>query len=95
MCSKCASSRSSWRFLMLTTRSVRAALASLQALQPKKRSKVLLVEAGENRNLELGSRNLEGVTLLGSRELTAYHLLDHSSVLLSEAAAKKLSEGLA
>jgi large subunit ribosomal protein L4 len=77
------------------TRSVRAALASLQALQPKKRSKVLLVEAGGNRNLELGSRNLEGVTLLGSRELTAYHLLDHSSVLLSEAAAKKLSEGLA
>lgn len=77
------------------TRSVRTALAALQALQPKKQSRVLVVEAGENRNLTLGSRNLEGVTLVGSRDLSAYHLLGHSTVLVSEAAAKKLSEGLA
>ncbi|MGE5646979.1 MAG: 50S ribosomal protein L4 [Acidobacteriota bacterium] len=57
--------------------------------------KVLLVEAGqENRNLTLGSRNLEGVTLVATRDVNAYHLLGHKNVFLSEAAAKKLSEGL-
>lgn len=58
-------------------------------------SSVLLVEAGSNRNLELGSRNLEGVKLVPTRKVTTYDLLRHRHVLLSEAAAKKLSEGLA
>ncbi len=56
--------------------------------------KVLLVENDENRNLELGSRNLDGVTLVASRAVTTYDLLGHQHVLLSEAAAKKLSEAL-
>ena len=56
---------------------------------------VLIVDNDENRNLALGSRNLTGVTLMKSREINAYHLLNHKNVLLSEAAAKKLSEGLA
>jgi large subunit ribosomal protein L4 len=56
--------------------------------------KVLLVDNDENRNLELGSRNLEGVTLVPSRAVTTYDLLGHQHVLLSEAAAKKLSEAL-
>jgi large subunit ribosomal protein L4 len=71
------------------TKTVRAALNKLEA-----RRKVLLIENGENRNLELGSRNLEGVTLVASREVTAYHLLEHHRVLVSEAAARKLSEAL-
>ena len=50
---------------------------------------------GENRNLALGSRNLEGVKLVPSREVTVYDLLAHKQVLLSEAAARKLSEALA
>ena len=55
----------------------------------------LVVDNGENRNLELGVRNLKGVTLLPTRAVNPYHLLGHQSVLLSEAAARKFSEALA
>src|SRR5439155_26514482 len=55
---------------------------------------VLLVDNGEHRNLELGVRNLKGVTLLATREVNPYHLLGHQSVLLSEGAARKFSEAL-
>ena len=55
---------------------------------------VLLVDNAENRNLELSSRNLEGVKLVASRDVNVYDLLGHQQVLLTEAAAKKLSEGL-
>src|ERR1700683_4860501 len=57
--------------------------------------KVLLVENAENRNLTLGIRNLPGVTLMPTRAVNAFHLLGHDRVLLSEAAARKLSEALA
>lgn len=56
---------------------------------------VLVVDNGENRNLSLGVRNLEGVTLLPTRDVNPYHLLGHHSVLISEAAARKFSEALA
>ena len=56
---------------------------------------VLVVDNGENRNLQLGVRNLAGVTLMPTRDVNAYHLLGHRRVLLSEAAARKLSEALA
>jgi len=56
---------------------------------------VLVVDNGDNRNLELGVRNLKGVTLLATREVNPYHLLGHQSVLISEAAARKFSEALA
>jgi large subunit ribosomal protein L4 len=56
---------------------------------------VLVVENGDNRNLQLGIRNLKGVTLLPTREVTPYHVLGHQSLLLSEAAARKFSEALA
>jgi large subunit ribosomal protein L4 len=56
---------------------------------------VLVVENGENRNLTLGIRNLKGVTLLPTREVNAFHVLGHQSLLLSAAAARKFSEALA
>jgi large subunit ribosomal protein L4 len=56
---------------------------------------VLLVDNADNRNLELSSRNLEGVKLVSSRNVNVYDLLGHQQVLVSEAAAKKLSEALA
>jgi large subunit ribosomal protein L4 len=56
---------------------------------------VLVVDNGENRNLALGVRNLKGVTLLPTRDINAFHLLAHTSVLISEAAARKFSEALA
>ena len=72
------------------TKAMRAVLTTLGA--PKT---VLLVDTGENRNLELGARNLAGVKLVSSRDVDVYDLLGHSGVLLSEQAAKKLSEALA
>jgi large subunit ribosomal protein L4 len=56
---------------------------------------VLLVDNGDNRNLQLSSRNLPGVKLVLSRDVNVYDLLKHNQVLMSEAAAKKLSEALA
>jgi large subunit ribosomal protein L4 len=56
---------------------------------------VLLVDNSGDRNLTLGTRNLEGVTLMPTREVNPYHLLGHHDVLLSEAAARKFSEALA
>jgi large subunit ribosomal protein L4 len=72
------------------TRVMRSALDTLEANRT-----VLLVDNSEDRNLELSSRNLEGVKLVSSREVNVYDLLGHEQVLLSEAAAKKLSEALA
>jgi large subunit ribosomal protein L4 len=79
-----------FRFDDHKTKNISAALGRLET-----NDTVLLVESGENRNLELGSRNIEGVTLVPTREVTVYHLLSHSQVLLSEAAARRLSEALA
>ncbi len=56
---------------------------------------MLLVDNPEDNRLALGSRNLPGVTLQRSQEVTAYHLLGHQRILISEAAARKLSEVLA
>jgi large subunit ribosomal protein L4 len=69
------------------TKSMRATLDKLEAS-----TTVLLVDNAHERNLALGSRNLPGVTLLGTREVTPYHLLRHQRVLLSLDAAKKFSE---
>jgi large subunit ribosomal protein L4 len=79
------------------TKSLASALKTLEANR-----KVLLVdvipfatEDGAIRNLTLSSRNIEGVKLVPSREVTVYDLLNHKLVLLTEAAANKLSEALA
>jgi large subunit ribosomal protein L4 len=71
------------------TKLMRKALDGLEA-----KKTVLLVDNGDNRNLLLSSRNLEGVKLVSSRDVNVYDLLGHQQVLLSEAAARKLSEGL-
>jgi large subunit ribosomal protein L4 len=72
------------------TKNAMGALSKLEAGRT-----VLVVDNEDNRNLELGIRNLKGVTLLATREVNPYHLLGHKSVLISEAAAKKFSEALA
>jgi large subunit ribosomal protein L4 len=72
------------------TKNAMGTLASLEAGRT-----VLVVDNGENRNLKLGIRNLKGVTLMPTREVNPFHLLGHKSVLMSEAAALKLSEALA
>ena len=72
------------------TKSAVAALKSLEAGRT-----VLLVDSPDNRNLTLGARNLPGVTLVASKDVTTYDLLGHEQVFLSQSAAKKLSEALA
>jgi len=68
----------------------------LQVLAKLERRKtVLLVEVGENTNLERGARNLKGVKLVATKDVNVYDLLRHQEVLLSETAARKLSEALA
>lgn len=57
---------------------------------------VLVVDNdAENANLARGSRNLKRVKLVASKDVNVYDLLGHEKVLLSEAAARKLSEALA
>jgi large subunit ribosomal protein L4 len=71
------------------SRLMRQALSTLEV-----KKTVLVVDNSDNRNLQLSSRNLEGVKLVTSREVNVYDLLGHQQILLSEAAASKLSEGL-
>ena len=72
------------------SKAMRAVLKGLGA--PKT---VLLVDNEENRNLMLSSRNLAGVKLVSTKDVSVYDLLGHAGLLLSENAAKKLSEALA
>jgi large subunit ribosomal protein L4 len=71
------------------TKLMRKALETVGA-----RKTALLVDNSGDRNLALSSRNLEGVKLVPTREVNVYDLLRHEQVLLSEAAARKLSEAL-
>jgi large subunit ribosomal protein L4 len=71
------------------TKNMIKVLAKLEA-----KKSVLLVENGENTNLQRASQNLKGIKLVPSKDVTVYDLLKHQEILLSETAAKKLSEAL-
>jgi large subunit ribosomal protein L4 len=72
------------------TKNVLGVLHKLEA-----KNTVLLVETADNVNLTRASRNLKGVKLVPTKDVTVYDLLRHKDVLLTEPAAKKLSEALA
>jgi large subunit ribosomal protein L4 len=81
------------------TKSVASALKALEATR-----KVLVVDlpvkngdgpAELDRKLVLGARNIEGVKLVPTKDVSVYDLLNHQKVVLTEAAARKLSEALA
>jgi large subunit ribosomal protein L4 len=72
------------------TKTMRSVLDRLEA-----GNSVLVVDNGENRNLTLGARNLRGIKLVASKDVNVYDLLGHKGILVSEAAARKLSEALA
>jgi len=55
---------------------------------------ILVVEAAANRNLELASRNLEGVKLVAPHALQPYDLLRHDRLMLSKEAAARLGSSL-
>src|SRR5262249_56240359 len=54
----------------------------------------LIVSHGENRNLELASRNIDGVKLVAPSGLQPYDLLKHDLIVLSKDAASRLSHSL-
>jgi large subunit ribosomal protein L4 len=72
------------------TKTMHAALGKLNSA-----TSCLLVESGENRNLALGARNIPHVKVVQSKDVTTYDLLKHNRLVLSQSAAKRLSEGLA
>jgi large subunit ribosomal protein L4 len=63
---------------------------ALDALKVEKT--VLIVEApnAANRNLELSSRNIEGLELIAGNEVHPYHLLKYDRVIFSHPAIEKL-----
>jgi len=64
--------------------------AALDALKVEKT--VLIVETpnAANRNLELSSRNIEGLELIAGNEVHPYHLLKYDRVIFSHPAIEKL-----
>jgi len=67
---------------------------ALDALEVTKTA--LLVEAAkvENRNLELSSRNLDGVELVRGNQVHPYHLLRYDAAIFSRSALEKLQDTL-
>ena len=78
-----------WQLESHKSKPFRQALDRLDGLKT-----VLLIEVEANHNLELASRNLEGVKLVAPHALQPYDLLRHDRLLLSKDAAVRLSTTL-
>ncbi|MBZ5642966.1 MAG: 50S ribosomal protein L4 [Acidobacteriia bacterium] len=78
-----------WKLDSHKSKLFRQALTKLDGLKT-----VLVVEIEANRNLELASRNLEGVKLVAPHALQPYDLLRHDRLLLSKDAAVRLGTTL-
>jgi large subunit ribosomal protein L4 len=74
-----------WALDSHKTKTLRIALGKLNAQKT-----ALLVAGGENRNLELASRNMQGVKLSATNTLQAYDVLRHDRLLLSKDAVTRL-----
>ncbi len=79
-----------WQLESHKTKPLHAALMKLDG----EAKTILLVNAGENVNLERASRNIEGVTVVEPARLGPYDLLRHDRLMLSREAATKLSGAL-
>ena len=79
-----------WKLESHKTKAFRETLSKLD----KETRTILLVETGENVNLERASRNLEGVTLVPATALVTYDLMRHDRLMLSREAALRLSRAL-
>jgi large subunit ribosomal protein L4 len=78
-----------WSLETHKTKALRSALDKLNA-----ESSALLVASGDNRNLELASRNLDGVKLAASNALQPYDVLRHDRLVVSKDAAARLVRAL-
>jgi large subunit ribosomal protein L4 len=79
-----------WKLESHKTKPFRETLSKLD----KETRTILLVETGENVNLQRASRNLEGVTLVPATALVTYDLMRHDRLMLSREAALRLSRAL-
>ena len=70
----------------------KAVREALDALSVEKTA--LIVANDENRNLELGSRNLEGIELMRSSDIHPYHVLRFDRVIFARPAIERLQESL-
>src|SRR5215468_7296165 len=71
------------------TKEFRKALDTLQAVKT-----ALVVDSVENRNLELSSRNLDGVEFVRGYQVHPYHLLRYEATIFSRSALEKLQDSL-
>jgi large subunit ribosomal protein L4 len=67
---------------------------ALDKLKVEKTALVVEVANHGNRNLELSSRNIEGLELVASNEVHPYHLLRYDSAIFSQPAIEKLQVSL-
>jgi hypothetical protein len=74
-----------WSLDSHKTKALRLALGKLNPART-----TLLVSGGENRNLELASRNMVGVKLSAPNTLQPYDVLRHDRLLLSKDAVLRL-----
>ena len=72
------------------TKAFRTALTGLKV----EKTALLVDGAEENRNLELSSRNLDGVELVKGYEVHPYHLLRYDVAIFSRPALEKLQDTL-
>jgi large subunit ribosomal protein L4 len=78
-----------WTLENHKTKALRTALDKLNAEKT-----ALLVASGGNRNLELASRNLDGVKLTASNAVQPYDVLRHDRVVVSKDAVARLVRAL-
>src|ERR1051325_1938533 len=78
--------------LALDERKTKNAAAALKKLDIDR--KVLVVDNDGDQNFAQSVRNLKTVTHVASRDVTPYHLIGHERVVMSESAARQLSEAL-
>ena len=67
---------------------------ALDKLKVEKTALLVEVSKKENRNLELSSRNLEGVELVRGHEVHPYHLLRYDRAVFARPALEKLQSAL-
>jgi len=68
--------------------------ASLDKLKIDGTTLLVEVSAAENRNLELSSRNIDGIELVRGNEVHPYHLMRYSQVVFAQPALEKLQDSL-
>ena len=79
--------------LNLADHKTKTMIGVLKALEADR--KALLIDLGDNKNLSLSARNLQGVKTVVTKDVNVYDVLEAGKIILTEAAAKRLSASLA